>query len=133
MQSTHSRGFTLIEMLVAMLVIGIIASIAYPSYVESVAKSKRASAKAQMADVAQRLQQYYSERQGAATYTTSLTELNYPAGALYSDAGGHTITIAAGADGIGTSYVITATPVKADATCGNLTLNHLGVYSPANC
>ena len=133
MKRDAQAGFTLIELMIAVVVIGIISAIAYPAYVDSVSKSKRASAKAQMAEVAQRLQQYYSEKQGAATYTTTLTDLNYPAGTLYSEAKGHTISIAAGSDGIATSYTITATPVATDAKCGNLTLNHLGVYSPANC
>jgi len=133
MKKTAARGFTLIELMVTVVVIGIIAAIAYPAYTSSVTKSHRASAKAQMAEVAQRQQQYYSERQGAATYTATLTDLNFPAGTLYSESKGHTITVAAGSDGIATSYVITATPVKTDSQCGNLTLNHLGVYSPAGC
>lgn len=133
MKRLGCKGFTLIEMLVTMVIIGIIAAVAIPNYTESVRKSKRASAKAEMAEVAQRLQQYYSEAQGAATYTTTLTNLGYPAGTLYSQAKGHTITIAAGASGIGSSYTITATPVSTDSTCGNLTLNHLGVYAPSGC
>lgn len=131
--AARARGFTLVELMVVAIVISILASIAYPSYAESVLRSKRASAKARMTEVAQRLQQYYSERSGSASYTTTLTELQYPAGALYSEAQGHTISVAAGAAGIATTYTITATPVKTDARCGNLTLDHLGKMLPADC
>lgn len=129
----RARGFTLIELMITVVIIAILASVAYPSYTESVRKSKRASAKARMSEVAGRLQQFYSEGAGAATYTIVLTDLGYPAGALLSEAKGHTVTVAAGAAGIGTSYLITGTPVATDPTCGNLTLDHLGTFLPANC
>ncbi len=127
------RGFTLIELMVAVVIVSILAAVAYPSYLESVRKSKRASAKARMSEVAGREQQFYSEAGGAATYTTTLTALQYPAGDLYSETRGHIITVAAGAAGIGTSFLITATPVETDPVCGNLTLDHLGTFLPANC
>jgi type IV pilus assembly protein PilE len=133
MKRLTQAGFTLMELMVTLVVVGILASIAYPSYTDSVRKNNRASAKAEMAEVAQRLQQFYSEGAGAATYTTTLTDLGYPAGTLYSPSKGHTITVAAGAAGIKSSYTITATPVATDSACGNLTLNHLGVYSPSGC
>jgi type IV pilus assembly protein PilE len=129
----RSRGFTLIELMVAVVVVAIISAVAYPNYVDSVRKSKRASAKAKMTEVAGRLEQFRSEGTGAATYTTTLTELQYPSGALYSDNGGHTLTIAAGASGIADTFVISAAPVQSDPVCGTLTLNNLGVFLPANC
>ena len=129
----RARGFTLIEVMVAVVIVAVLAAVAYPSYQESVRKSKRASAKARMSEVAGRLQQFYSEAGGGATYTTTLTELQYPAGTLYSENRGHTVAVAAGAAGIASSYLITATPVAADTACGNLTLDHLGTFLPANC
>jgi type IV pilus assembly protein PilE len=130
---TRSRGVTLVELMIVVAVISILAAIAYPAYTENALKGKRASAKARMTEVAQRLQVYYSEHGSSATYTTTLTELNYPAGTLQSEAKGHNITVAAGADGIATTYKITATPVATDARCGNLTLDHLGTMLPVDC
>ena len=133
LNGARARGFTLIELMVVVVVIAILSAIVYPSYAESVRRSKRVSAQARMTEVAQRLQQYYSERQGSASYTTSLTELQYPAATLYSEAQAHTIAVSAGPAGIATTYLITATPVKNDPTCGNLTLDHLGTMLPAGC
>lgn len=129
----RARGFTLIELLITLVIVAVLAAVAFPSYEESVRKSKRASAKAKMSEVAGRLQQFYSEAAGGATYTTTLTDLQYSAGALYSEARGHTVAVAAGAAGIASSYLITATPVATDPVCGNLTLDHLGTFLPANC
>jgi type IV pilus assembly protein PilE len=134
MNKTIKRGFTLIEVLVVVAIIGILASVAYPSYVDSVRKSNRASAKARMTDVAQREGVFYSEQTGGATYTTDLSKLNFPAGTLLSESKAHSVTVAAGTAGIATSYTITATAVGSETTaCRTLTLDHLGTFGPAGC
>lgn len=54
-------GFTLIELMIVVAIIGILSSIAYPSYVESVRKSKRSDARAQLVEVASFMQKFYSQ------------------------------------------------------------------------
>lgn len=128
--SKRSHGFTLIELVVVMAIIGILAAVAFPSYQESVRRSHRASAKALMTEVAQRLASHYSDK---GTYTATLSEIGYTASPLLSKAGYHTITVEAGATGISSSYLIKATPTRPDASCSPLTLDHLGVSGPAAC
>ena len=71
-----NRGFTLIEMLVVMVVIGILAAIAIPSYQSQLRRGTRASAQAIMADMANKEQFYLqSQRQ----YTTDYTQLGISA------------------------------------------------------
>ncbi len=60
-QSKEQAGFTLIELMIVVAIIGILSAIAYPSYVESVRKSKRADARAQLLEVAQYMQKFYSQ------------------------------------------------------------------------
>ena len=72
--STKNKGFTLIELMVAIAIVGILAAIAYPSYVDSVRKARRADAQAALTEVAQKLEAYYAKN---ATYTTDMQDLGY--------------------------------------------------------
>jgi len=65
-------GFTLIELMIAVAVIGILAAIAYPSYQDYIRRSKRASAKAVLSDLANRQQAYLNDKRA---YATSLPAL----------------------------------------------------------
>ena len=55
------QGFTLIELMIVVAVIGILASIAYPSYREYVAKSRRAEAKTVLLSAQQWMERFYTE------------------------------------------------------------------------
>lgn len=56
-----NRGFTLIELMVVVAIVGVLASIAYPSYTEQIAKGKRSQAKAQLLSGQQWMERFYSE------------------------------------------------------------------------
>jgi type IV pilus assembly protein PilE len=55
------RGFSLLELMIVLAIVAILARISYPSYKESVAKTKRAQAAAQLLEVAQFMQRFYSQ------------------------------------------------------------------------
>lgn len=124
----RTSGFTLIELMITVAVIGILASIAYPSYTEWVVKSRRSEGKSRLLEIAQRQERYYTERN---TYTTDFTQLGYASGTLTSENGYYTLTVAAtSGNTIVNSFTATATRARtqtADTKCGNLTLTNANV------
>jgi type IV pilus assembly protein PilE len=115
------NGFSLIELVVAMGIVGILAAIAIPSYLSYTKTANRTDATRTLTYDAQALERCYSQN---FTYTT-----NCPlavAAPSPSAQGYYTITIAATTN----TYTITATPLKSpqtnDATCTSFTLNNAG-------
>ena len=124
-----SRGFTLIEVMITVAIIGILAAIAYPSYTQYVIRANRSAAQAQMLDIANRQQQFLLANRAYAT-KTALDDSGY---ALPTELNTkYTYAIAVGA-GTVPSYVVTFTPTSTgpQATDGALTLNNDGVKTPA--
>ena len=70
----RSIGFTLIELMVVVAIVGILAAIAYPSYLDQVRKGRRAEAQALLMELAQRQQNFLMIRR---RYASSLQELGY--------------------------------------------------------
>lgn len=58
--SRRPSGFTLIELMVVVLIVAIIAAVAYPSYINSVTKTKRAAAEACLSEYANYMERYYT-------------------------------------------------------------------------
>lgn len=124
-----ATGFTLIELMVVVVIIGILAAIAYPSYMDSVRKSRRADAKAALSNAAQALERYYTEKN---TYLNAI--LGDAAGAIFPDhtpsdqAHNSAYYILSITNQGASTYTLNATPTGTMAadSCGTLTLDHLG-------
>ncbi|MCY1440772.1 hypothetical protein D9M71_570570 [compost metagenome] len=121
------RGFTLIELMIAVAIVAILAMVAYPSYQQYVIRGNRAAAQAEMMDIANRQQQYLLANR---TYA-SKSELESGGYALSSDVSrnyGYDIALGSGAV---PSFTITFTPTGSQASDGALTLDSQGVKAPA--
>ncbi len=118
---TLSGGFSLIELLIAVALVGILAGIAYPTYTSHVQRAHRAEARAVLLEAAQYMERYYSANTSYASASLPDRLSHSPAGSTAADAR-YTLAVTAEA----TSFTLTATPTKADG-CGALTLNQLGV------
>jgi len=113
-----NRGFTLIEVLIVMLIIGLLSAIAYPNYMDYLRRAHRADARAALFAT-----QQWLERAATATGTYP-TEL--PTALITTEGGRYTIGFAAG--NTSAAYTLTATPGGAQASdeCGSYTLTNTG-------
>jgi len=121
MKVRHLTGFTLIEMLIAVILVAVIAAIALPSYQTQIRKSRRSDAiesviRAHLAEE--------SFRASNATYAASLTALGFASSPVTSMDGYYSIALSGAS---ATGYVLTATAVSgtsqaADAGCTSIIL-----------
>lgn len=83
---SDQRGFTLIELMIVVAIIGILASIAYPSYTESVAKGRRADALKTITEASQYMRRIYAAKDTFAgvTLPTGLSQVPASGTAQYS-------------------------------------------------
>lgn len=126
----NEAGFSLMELLVVVTIIGILASIAMPAYNEYVSRARRASGKAGLNHLSQFLERYYTQN---GRYRDSLG--NYPALVPDSEAAKYyTFTLDTATVNSDTEYKLKATRNGAQSNdrCGDLTLTHAGVKGIEN-
>jgi type IV pilus assembly protein PilE len=129
------QGFTLVELIIAVAVVGILAAAAMPSYQQHVASSRRTDAKSALLGAAQALERFYTERGTYVGATLGSTGI-YPSA---SPQGYYTLSIAS-QDANGFSLSATRAGVQVGDLCGNYTYDQAGTkgvasatYTAAKC
>lgn len=122
---SNQKGFTLIELMIAVAIISILAAVAYPSYIEHVVKSRRVAAVGCMLEKAQFMERYYTSHP-AAGYSGAVP----PATGCDQELADH-YTIGLSGNAAAGSFSLVATPKGAqaakDTLCGALSIDQTGV------
>lgn len=126
------KGFTLIEVMIVLAIVGILVAVAFPAYQDSIRKGRRADAKIAL-NRAQQLEEKY--RANNASYGATAAVIGV---ASTSDSGYYTIAVSSAT---ATDFTLTATAVagtsqEADTSCTPMTITQVGAtvtYAPSAC
>lgn len=136
MKAAKKRGFTLIELVITMAIIAVLASIAVPSYQDSVRKSRRKDAEAALMNLQIQQEKW---RANNPAYTTFITDLRttVPSNVLaYYQVTIPNVSVSA------TTYTIQAAAIAGKSqvkdvgggvSCATLTVDQSGTRAPAGC
>lgn len=120
-KTTAQQGFTLIELMIVVAIVGILTAIAVPSYQEYVAKSRRADAQKALLEGLQYARRYYSAND-------SYKNISFPT-ALKAE--GYTLATVGTPDDTSFKLRATRTGSMANDRCLDLTIDQKGKLDPA--
>lgn len=127
------RGITLIELMIAVAIVGILSAIAFPAYDNYVKRSKRVTAEGDLYAFRNAMQRYFSENNSYLGAAASGADTGIPEGTTFPSqspidggAAAYNLTISAAT---ASAFTVTATALgeQANDGCGNLTLNSANV------
>jgi len=117
----RNRGFTLLDVLITVVIVGVLAGIALPAYQNQVQQSRRSDATSGLLGAADQMERYFTEQGTYATATLG-------PGGVYPNFTQNSYYTLSFASQTATTYTLQATPAGAQVgdPCGNFTYDYLG-------
>src|SRR5690606_35902361 len=134
----RQKGFSLIELMIAVAIVAIIAAIAVPSYNSQIQKTRRADAKTALTTAASMQERFYMRNN---SYSANMDDLGGSGGTLQSPEGYYTLTsVITGCPNSqpnGSCYTLTAAPVSGgpqdnDSHCASFSLSDTAARTANN-
>ncbi|MFA5959438.1 MAG: type IV pilin protein [Tatlockia sp.] len=123
-----NKGFSLIECVIVIALIGILATFSYPAYQNALVRARRTDGQTALLQLALRMEQYYQQQQ---SYQRATVEI---LGSAYSPEHWYQLNLISQSD---EDFALTATPLgaqaKYDSLCPLLRLNSAGLRAPLSC
>lgn len=141
-RARREQGFTLIELMITVAIIGILAAIAYPSYTSHVLKTRRSVATGCLMEMSQWMDRNYTTclayNKTGTSCATTVDNTTLPTLGCTSDlSGAYTLSLAGSPTLTISTFQLEAVPNTTgpqanDTTCGTLTLNQTGTKGAAS-
>lgn len=133
----RARGFTLMELMITVSIVGILSAIAYPLYTDQIAKGRRAEVKAALLDASQWMERFYAENYAydKNTVGTAVTDSALFGGRYKQTPKSGSAAYTIGLEDLATrtySVVATRTGAMAKDKCGDFVLTQSGARSLKN-
>ena len=126
MKLSKKSGFTLIELMIVVAIVGILLAVALPSYRQYVERGDRASARAALLEAQQYMERFYAANNSYSTDNGgNAVALPSRFASVPTESPRYSLSVAAAAS-TPNQYTLTATPLQTVSKCGNLTLEHTG-------
>jgi type IV pilus assembly protein PilE len=122
-----SHGFTLIEVMVTVAIIGILAAIAIPSYNDYIRRGQLPEAFGQLSDYRTKMEQYYQDTRKYGVGTTCADDASASSWHNFQPTNAKYFSYVCEASNSGQNYVITATGITGQAKGHKFTINHDGI------
>ena len=127
----NSDGFTLIELLITVAIIGILASVAYPSYTDFVTRSNRSEGLRELLRYANLQEQVFVDSR---SYASDMKGLGESTATLTTESANYIISVQAGSTA--TTFTLQAVAQSrqaSDSGCTTLTVDQIGTKTPTAC
>uniref|UniRef100_Q0HS90 Methylation site containing protein n=1 Tax=Shewanella sp. (strain MR-7) TaxID=60481 RepID=Q0HS90_SHESR len=128
MNTEQQKGFTLIEVMITVVIIGILASIAYPSYTNYITRSARSEGVAAVMRVANLQEQYYLDNRA---YATDMTKLGLSANPFVTEHGHYSLASAVSSGTLTITATALGVQYSRDSVCKTITMTSAGAKGPS--